>query len=197
MGARILVFSGSSRVESMNLKLARQGSNAIERAGGQPTLIDLRDFSLPLFDGDLEQAQGLPAPALELKRLFKAHDGFFIASPEYNASISPLLKNTIDWVSRATPTENGKIPYKGKVAALIGASPSPLGAYRGMAHLRQILSALGAWVLPDQMGISSGGGNPFAEDGSLRDANQQALLDAMAAGLVASAVRLAESPGTP
>ncbi|WP_038210935.1 NADPH-dependent FMN reductase [Xenophilus azovorans] len=186
MKPRILVFSGSRRAQSFNARLAKLGAAAVDKAGGQPTLISLDDYVLPIYDGDEEQASGIPAAAMALKQLFKTHHGILIASPEYNASISPLLKNVIDWVSRATPTESGKVPYKGKVVALTAATASAFAGSRALTHLRQILSGLGAWVVPDQPGIS-GAAQAFAEDGSLKDAGQQALLEALAASLVAAA----------
>lgn len=189
MTPRIIVFSGSARVDSYNKKLARLGAAAVEVAGGAATFIDLRDHPLPIYDGDLESAQGLPAPALALKRLFREHHGLMIASPENNASVPALLKNTIDWLSRATPTESGRAPYEGKVVALLAATTGNLGGARMLPHLRQILNALGCVVLPDQFGLSRAE-TAFDGDGRLRDPRHQASLDAVARRLVAVAARL-------
>ena len=98
---RILAFAGSAREESFNKRLVRVAAAGAEAAGVACTVLDLRDFPLPIYDGDLEAAEGLPENAKRLRELFLAHQGLLIASPEYNSSISPLLKNTLDWVSRA------------------------------------------------------------------------------------------------
>jgi NAD(P)H-dependent FMN reductase len=189
MTPRILVFSGSARVDSYNKKLARLGAAAVDAAGGQATFIDLRDHPLPIYDGDLEDAQGIPPPALELKRLFREHHGLMIASPENNASVPALLKNTIDWISRATPTESGRAPYEGKVVAMLAATTGNLGGTRMLPHLRQILSALGCLVLPDQFGLSQADA-AFDGDARLREPRHQAGLDAVARRVVAVAARL-------
>lgn len=189
MKPSILVFSGSTRSLSLNGRLARIGAAAVEAAGGRATSISLLDFSLPLYNGDLEISRGIPAEVMELKHLFKEHHGFLIASPEYNASVSPLLKNTIDWISRPTRTEHGKAPYKGKVAALMSVTPSAFAGARGLAHLRQILTALGTWVVPDQLGIADA--NAFNAKGGLSTPAHAAALSALVDGLVRAAGRMA------
>src|SRR5689334_7096562 len=123
MGARILVFAGSARSGALNKKLAHVAAAAVGAAGAEATLIDLADYPMPLYDGDLEAREGLPASARKLKDLFIAHQGLLVVSPEDNASVSALLKNTLDWISRQDGGESGLIPYQGKVAALAGASP--------------------------------------------------------------------------
>jgi NAD(P)H-dependent FMN reductase len=133
MKPRILVIAGSRRKASFNGRLARLGAAAVEKAGGAATLLSLDEYPLPIYDGDVEADTGIPQAAMQLKEIFKSHSGLLIASPEYNASVAPLLKNTIDWVSRATPTENGKVPYQGKVVALVAASPSPVRQPRSRA----------------------------------------------------------------
>ena len=115
-------------------------ADAARDAGAEVTLIDLRDLPLPLFDGDLEDKQGLPENAKKLKALLRAHDGLLISSPEYNSSITGVLKNAIDWASRAeTDDEPPLVCFRGKVAALLSASPGALGGLRGLVHLRAIL----------------------------------------------------------
>ncbi len=192
MKPKILVFSGSVRSKSFNKMLAALGAAAISKAGGEATLIDLRDYSLPIYDGDLEAAEGVPAGAMALKAIFKAHHGFLIASPENNASVSSLLKNTLDWVSRAIPGETGKVPYSGKVAALVSAAAGAPAGIRGLQHLRQILASLEAIVLPQQLGITRPA-EAFDADGKLKDAAHQKILEAVAARLVEVAGRL--NPG--
>jgi NAD(P)H-dependent FMN reductase len=169
--------------------LAALGAEALARAGAETTLIDLRDYPMPIYDGDSEAAVGVPANALALKELFKAHQGFLIASPENNASVSSLLKNTIDWVSRAVPGETGKVPYTGKAAALVAAAAGGPAGLRGLEHLRQILTGLGVAVLPEQLGITRLG-EAFDAAGALKDAGHQKSLEAIAARLVEETARL-------
>lgn len=193
MNPPILVFAGSTRANSLNRRLVELAAVAIGRAGGKPTVLSLADYELPIYQADLERTEGLPAKAGALKAIFKQHAGFFIASPEYNASVAPLLKNAIDWVSRATASEHGKVPYQHKVAALASISPAPLAGVRGLVHLRQILTALGTWVVPDQLCIG-GGAAAFTEAGALRDPQQQEALDKLVSSLVGAAGRMGLLP---
>ena len=151
--SKILAFAGSTRSDSWNRKLLQAAVAAAKSSGAEVTLLDLRDYPLPLYNGDLEAKAGLPEPAQRLKTLFKAHDGLLIASPEYNSSVSPLLKNTLDWVSRDWQGESGLLPYQNKVAAIMAASPGALGGMRMLPHLRQILNTLGVLVLPGQFSL--------------------------------------------
>ncbi|OGU20750.1 MAG: NADPH-dependent FMN reductase [Hydrogenophilales bacterium RIFOXYD1_FULL_62_11] len=150
---KILAFSGSIRRDAWNRKLIHAAVDATRAAGGIVTLIDLADYPLPLYNGDLEDKDGLPDNALRLKALFKEHDAFLISSPEYNSSMPPLLKNTIDWVSREWQGESGLVPYQNKVAAIMAASPGSLGGMRMLPHLRQVLNTLGVLVLPGQFSL--------------------------------------------
>lgn len=190
MTPRILVMAGSRRSASLNRLLAHAAAASLQRAGAQVTALSMDEHALPMYDGDVESGSGLPPAALRLKALFKAHHGVFVASPEYNASVSPLLKNVIDWTSRSTVAESGKVPFQGKVFALASASPSALGGQRGLAHLRQILQSLGAWVLPAQLGIPNAA-RAFSAEGAPADAAQAKALDDLAAELVSAAARLA------
>ena len=166
---KILAFAGSARKDSFNKKLINVAATEARNAGADVTLIDLKAFPLPLFDQDEEAASGLPENAKKLKALFKAHDGFIISSPEYNSSISPLLKNTIDWLSRKdSPTEPDLESFRGKSASLLSASPGGLGGIRGLVHLRSILGNIGVIVLPDQLSLSSAH-EAFDDEGKLKD----------------------------
>lgn len=189
MAARILVFAGSARSGSLNKKLARAAAAAIRAAGADATLVDLADYPMPLYDGDLEAREGVPAGARRLKDLFIAHQGLLIVSPENNASVSALLKNTLDWISRQDGSESGLIPYQGKVAGLAGASPGALGGLRGLTHLRAILQTLNVLVLSEQVALGRAH-EAFNEDGSLKDAKQQAALAALAKKLADVCARL-------
>ena len=187
---KLIVFAGSARKGSWNKKLAAAAASMARDAGAEVTHLDLADYPMPIMDEDLEAAEGLPRNALRLKDLFKAHDGFLIASPEYNSSISPLLKNTIDWVSRPAEGEAPLEAYRGKVAALLAASPGALGGLRGLVTVRSILGNIGVFVTPSQLAVSHAH-QAFAADGSLSDARTDQSLEAVVAQLVGAAGRLA------
>ncbi len=170
--SRILAFAGSTRRESFNGRLLQIAAQGAQDAGADVTHVDLRDYPLPLFDQDLEREQGTPVNATRLKQLFVEHQGLLIAAPEYNSSITPLLKNTIDWVSRRADGEPPLAAYQGKVAALLSASPGALGGLRGLVHVRAILGNIGVVVLPDQLAIPRAH-EAFADDGSLKDEKKQ------------------------
>jgi NAD(P)H-dependent FMN reductase len=168
---KILAFAGSLRTESFNRKLVRIGVEGAQAAGAEVTLLDLRDFPLPLYDAEIEAA-GFPEKALQLKKLFLEHHGLLLSSPEYNRSVSGVLKNSIDWVSRSAPGEKPLACFTDKVAGLLGASPGPVGAMRGLMHLREILTHIKVLVIPDQVTVPKAN-DAFAPDGSLKDAKQQ------------------------
>lgn len=187
---RILAFAGSLRKDSFNKKLVAVAAQGARDAGAEVTIVDLRDFPLPLFDQDLEAAEGMPAAGQQLKDLFLAHDGLLIASPEYNSSITAPLKNTIDWVSRPSRSgETGLAAYAGKTAAIIAASPGVLGGLRGLVHLRSILGNIQVLVLPDQIAIVKAH-EAFNDDGTLKDPKQQAATTAIGAKLAATIAKL-------
>lgn len=171
----ILAFAGSTREESYNKRLVRIAAGAAQEAGANVTLVDLRDFSMPLFDQDLEAREGIPGPARRLKDLMIAHDGLLIAAPEYNSSISGVLKNAIDWASRAGPGEPPLAAYSGKVASIMSASPGALGGLRGLVHVRAVLGNLGVIVLPGQVALPQAA-EAFNTDGSLKDLKRSAAV---------------------
>lgn len=180
---KILAFAGSTRSGSFNKKLVALAAAGARDAGAEVTVIDLRDFPLPLFDEDLESEHGLPENAKKLKALLLAHDGLLIASPEYNSSITGVLKNSIDWASRtATDEEPALAGFRGKIAAICSASPGGLGGLRGLVTLRSILGNIGVLVLPDQIAISSAG-SAFDADGQLKDALKQSHVKALGKSL--------------
>ena len=179
---RILAFAGSARQDSYNKRLLRIAAKGAEQAGAEVTVIDLRDYPLPIFDEDLEKT-GTPDNARKLKELFVGHEGVLIASPEYNSSITALLKNTIDWVSRPASGEPPLVAYRGKVASLMSASPGALGGLRGLVHLRSILGNIGMIVLPDQIAVPKAY-EAFDPDGQLTDGKLQTSVEGLGAGLV-------------
>ena len=187
--AKILAFAGSARKDSFNKKLVRIAAAGAASAGADVTVIDLKDFPLPLFDQDLEQAEGMPELAAQLKRLFVEHDGLLIASPEYNSSVTALLKNAIDWVSRAAADEAPLVAFRGKAAAIMSASPGGLGGIRGLVHLRSILGNIGVLVAPDQIAISQAY-EAFTADGQLADARKQGQAEQLGASLADLVSRL-------
>ena len=180
----IVVLAGSLRSGSYNKMLASLVADAAIEAGAKITTLDLRDLALPLFDEDLEAASGLPEGALKLKALFRASDGFIIASPEYNSSITAVLKNAIDWASRAESEEEAPLSaYKGKIAVLCSASPGVLGGLRGLVTLRSILGNIGVLVLPDQVCLSAAN-KAFDEANKLKDERKAKQVIALANTLV-------------
>ncbi len=180
---RLVAFAGSLRAASFNRKLLAVAVAGARAAGAEVTPIDLNDFAMPLYNGDLEAAQGIPAAARELKALFKAHHGFLVACPEYNTSVTAVLKNTIDWVSRQDGPESGRVPYEGKVVGLFSASPGPFGAVRSLEAVRGILMSLGCLVIP-QRGAIPRAGEAFGADGSLKDPKQVEMVHGVAAEVV-------------
>ena len=170
--AKVLAFAGSLRVESYNKKLIKIAVEGARAAGAEVTLIDLRDFPLPVFDEDLEKAEGLPASGRKLKDLFLANKGLLLSCPEYNSSITAVLKNTIDWVSRPVQGQAPLAEFDGKVASLMAASPGALGGLRGLVTVRSILGNIKVTVLPEQMAVTKAN-EAFNADGTLKDAKQQ------------------------
>ena len=150
---RLLFVAGSARTGSFNKRLARLGADIAQANGIAATFADLGDFAMPLYDGNTESGSGVPDNARKLLAVMQLHTGIFIASPEYNASISPLLKNALDWVSRIRDDgAAGLEVYKTRVFALGAASPGGTGGLRGLVAVRNMLEmGLGALVLPDQV----------------------------------------------
>lgn len=180
---KILAFAGSARIESFNKKLVKVAAKEAQMAGAEVTYIDFLDYPIPLFNQDLEDDKGLPESVLEFRTLLKSHQGFLIASPEYNGSITPLLKNAIDWASRPTPSESSLVCFKGKVAALLAASPGGLGGIRGLVHVRAILEGIGVTVIPQQKGIPNAN-QAFDEQGLLKDEKQASAIEDISKTLV-------------
>lgn len=181
---RILAFAGSARRESLNRKLLAVAVDVVRSAGAEVTLLDLNEYVLPLYHGDEEDALGLPSAAAKLIELVNAHQGLLIASPEYNSFMTPLLKNTIDWISRAD--EN---PFIGKVAAVMSASPGALGGARAMQHVRHLLLHLGCNVVPAQCMLPKAQ-EAFDKKGELKDPRTLKAVQTVAQQLVHLTARL-------
>ncbi len=186
---KILAFAGSTRTDSFNKKLVKIAAIGAREAGADVTIIDLRDFQMPLYDEDLERQEGLPSSARKLKDLMLAHQGLLVSSPEYNSSISGVLKNTIDWVSRQSEGEISLACFKDKVAGLMSASPGGLGGLRGLVHVRAILENIGVLVIPNQVAISKAH-EAFNLDGTMKDQKQEQQVKKIGANLAQMLLKL-------
>lgn len=166
----LLIFAGSTRTQSWNRRLALATAACAKEQGVQPTVLELGDFGLPLYNADLE-ARGTPAAVIRLKELFFRHPAWIICSPEYNGSYTGLLKNTIDWVSSPVKGDpiwsSGTKPFAGKVVGLMAASPGALGGLRGLSHLTPLLMNLQCWVAPRQFALARAS-EAFDETGALK-----------------------------
>lgn len=186
---RILAFAGSARKDSLNKRVVQIAANGARVAGAEVTYLDFRDLPLPLYDEDLEREQGIPDNALKLKDLMKSHHGLLIASPEYNSSVTPLLKNAIDWASRPVNDEPPLAAFADKVAGIMSASPGTLGGLRGLVHLRSILGNIRVLVLPDQVAVTKAY-DAFNPDGTLKDPQQQDAIEHLGAKVATIVAKL-------
>jgi NAD(P)H-dependent FMN reductase len=170
---KILAFSGSLRKDSYNKKMLKIAIRGAEKEGAQVTYVDLKDYPLPIYDQEIEDGEGLPYNALKLKALMQGHDGFLIASPEYNSSMSAAFKNAIDWTSRnASKDEKYLSCFIDKVVVLMSASVGDLGGLRGLVHVRSMFSNIFSLVLPRQKCISKAD-QAFDQSGDLLSAKDQ------------------------
>ncbi len=187
---RVLAFAGSTRRASFNRALVRIAAAGAREAGAAVTEIDLRDYRLPVFDHDDESEHGKPEPARTLKRQLMDHDAWLVAAPEYNSSITGVLKNSIDWASRPDPDDSGPlVAFRGKLVVLMSASPGVLGGLRGLVHVRAILGNLGCVVLPDQVAVPKAK-EAFDADGRLVDPQQHRRIQGLGRTLVEHGTRL-------
>ena len=172
----ILFISGSTRKDSFNTKLVKFSYNYAISIGIKSELVDLINYDIPMYQGDLESKNGLPKDVKKLKELFYNSKGVFISTPEYNGFFPPLLKNTIDWLSRSeTDDEEQLRVFKGKVAMIVATSPGRLGGIRALQHLRLLLNNVGINVLPNEIGIPFAMKN-FDKGGNLVDENLKNVL---------------------
>ena len=182
---KILVFAGSVRTGSMNAQLAALAAKEFALAGADTTRISLLDFPMPIYDGDLENRSGPPEAAIMLKKMMQQHQGIFIASPEYNASITQLLKNTLDWVSRVREGRDPPLAvYKDRAFAIGGASNGQYGAMRSLLAVRQMLEiGCGALVIPDQIAVSRAA-DAFDEMDNFKDESNSKRLKGVVQSLI-------------
>lgn len=177
MNARVLVLAGSNRTGTYSGKTADAAAKALVLQGTDVTHISLADYPMPIFDQDLENEEGVPEGAMRLGRMIAAHDGLLIVTPEYNASIPPLLKNTIDWISRISKDGDKPLkPFAGKVAALCASSPGKLGGIRALGHLRPICMNVGLEVITPQCSVGNAG-SAFDENGNLADERTAGMME--------------------
>lgn len=163
---RVLVFAGSTRQDSVNRKLAKVAARQLEKAEIPATLVELRDYPMPIYDGDLETEAGVPATVAAFQELLRSHEALVIASPEFNGSFSALLKNVIDWLSLPVAGEGPTALFRGKTAALLSASPGKGGGQRGLRHLRELLEMVGVTVIMNQLAVGKAS-DAFTADGEL------------------------------
>lgn len=184
----LLVFSGSTRGGSYNGRLAALAARELALRDAEVRLLSLADYPMPLYDGDSEGARGVPEPALKLAELMLASDGVFIASPEYNQSVTPLLKNTIDWMSRIRGDRHRGL-WTNRVFAIGAASPGHFAGIRSLMHLRQILeNALGARVLTQQVAVPYAD-KAFDDNGNLTNDKALGQLEKVVSALIEEAGR--------
>jgi NAD(P)H-dependent FMN reductase len=187
---RILVFAGSIRSGALSAKLAAVAAKEIALLDTEVTTISLADYPLPIYDGDFEDAKGVPENATRLAKLLIAHQGVFVATPEYNHSLPPLLKNTLDWVSRIKHT--GTMPYRHKVYAMGATSDGRFGGARAIIDLRKVIAtSLGGLVIPSRIEVPMAQ-NAFDEAGELIEEINSRMLKVVCRQLVDFAGRLAD-----
>ncbi|AZQ54002.1 NADPH-dependent FMN reductase [Burkholderia cenocepacia] len=190
MSVSILAINGSSRRDSLNQKLLKIAANGAAQAGAEVTFVRLADLRLPLYDGDLETDEGIPAGARDLQDLLACHQGLLVATPEYNGGYTALLKNAIDWASRPRADGSAGVAlFAGKAAALVSASPGQMGGLRSQTGMRAVLDKLGMIVVPQSFALASAH-DAFDGDGQLRDRQAERLVGEVGASLFRTAARL-------
>jgi NAD(P)H-dependent FMN reductase len=180
---RLLAFAGSLRQGSFNRRLIHVLAEGARSAGAEVTLIELRDYPLPIYDGDIEAA-GVPDQVRQLQQLMGGHDGLLISTPEYNGSMPALLKNTLDWISRPTADGGSGVGlFQDKVAGIVSASPGPLGGLRSLLVLRDALAKLGLIVVPQQVAVGQAA-DKLPDYGVLADDRQKHQVHGVGAAVV-------------
>jgi NAD(P)H-dependent FMN reductase len=191
MPTRLLAFCASTRKESLNRKLFPVLVAGAREAGAEVTVVDLNDYPMPLYNGDDEADHGMPEAAVRLLDLLAQHQGLLIVTPEYNGFFPPLLKNTLDWMSRPDPSgQSGLRHFTGKTAAISSASPGGFGGVRSLLATRQYLTILGLTVIPDQVTVSRAN-SAFNEQGELVDEKLRAAAKQVGARLTQVTAKLA------
>lgn len=185
---KIIALSGSLRMSSFNQKLVAIAAAGASKAGAEVQVVNLSDYDIPLFSEDLE-ADGIPAAVNDLKSLFAQSHGILLASPEYNGSLSGVLKNAIDWLSRPSKEVSIGSAFQGKVVGLMATSPGGLGGLRGLSHARDVVYNLGSIVNPNQIAVPSAY-QAFDDQGQLLDEKMQQRVEGLGAEVVDMANKL-------
>ncbi len=185
---KIIALAGSLRANSFNKQLVKIAARGAAEAGVEVQLIDIADYPIPLFSEDLE-AEAMPAAVNDLKQLFAQSQGILLASPEYNGSISGVLKNILDWLSRPSKEADIGNAFQGKVAGILATSPGALGGLRGLSHTRDVLYNLGVLVNPKQIAVPSAF-SAFDEHGKLLDEKLETRVKALGAQVALMAQQL-------
>lgn len=189
---QILIFAGSTRQDSYNRKLAKVAASIARQQGAEPSLLELSDYDIPLYNADLE-AQGTPADVIRLKQAMHSHAAWIVCSPEYNGSYPALLKNAIDWASSPVKGDaqwsDGVLPFRNKVVGMASASPGGLGGLRAQSHLAALLLNLECWVAPRSHAVSQAA-EAFDEQGHLLRAQNQQGMEALVQQVLWAAGRL-------
>jgi len=186
---KILAFAGSLRKDSLNKKTVKIAAEGARKAGADVTYIDLKDFPIPLYDGDDEAATGIPEHAIRLQDLMLSHDGFLISSPENNSGISGVLKTYIDWTSRPSGEMKAGACYGGKAVSLMAASPGGLGGIRALPNVRSILGTMGVYVLPDDFALAKAH-EAFNDDGTAKSEFVRKALEKLGSNLAEFLIKI-------
>lgn len=174
MTGPVVVVSGSTRRDSLNQHLARLAAASLAARGREAEYLDLDRYPMPLYHGDVEAEHGAPESAERLHARITAADGLLVASPEYNGTMPPLLKNTVDWLTRV---ERGVL--RGRTVGLMGASPGSRGAAHALGMIRTWFEYLGLDVLDEQFSLPKAREALEIVDGSARLGTEDAArLDA-------------------
>lgn len=192
MPPKILAFAGSTRAGSYNKMLLKIAAQGAKQAGADVTVVDLKDFPMPMYDGDLEEREGMPGNSKKVKKMMVDSDGFLIATPEYNGSISGVLKNAIDWVSRTEGGGEDLTAFIGKTAVVMSTSTGRYGAVRSCSHLAYILWKVGTLVLPNYLALPFAD-QAFDDQGQLKDPKVHAKVHALGQSLAKFLVKHMQS----
>lgn len=192
MTIKLMAFAASTRKDAFSRKNLITLVAGARDAGVDVTVVDLADYSLPLYQGDEEAAHGMPEPAVQLLDLLSQHHGLLLATPEYNGFFPPLLKNTLDWMSRSDPSgQSGLRHFKGKVAGIVSSSPGALGGLRSLNACRQLLTNFGMLVIPEQVAVGNAA-QVFDENGLMKDERLAGAVRNVGARVAQLAGRLAD-----
>lgn len=181
---KILAFAGSLREKSYNKRVLKVAVEGAKKAGADVTYVDLKDYPMPIYNADLQETQGFPAIATAFQKLLLEHDGIMIASPEYNASLPGALKNVIDWTSRANGDLKTGECFKGKIAAIMTASPGAFGGIRCLAHLRDVLTILLVNTLPSEIAVAKVGGMFDGDSDEMSNDTMRGVLEELGKSMV-------------